>query len=346
MLHGNKAPTVIFIPGYADVVSGRDLLALETVLVHRTYKFLSRYKKQDVIAVKSCEVLPQRVAEVVHDIARLLQKHGQSGFFGGTSTRHLDEQSNAIISAQGNLDSQAGQEGAFSYRALDGLYGDYEISAKTDRKLAKDIYLAGELAQLDGVISVACLMPSDSAEPCGSLVNLGQGLASKKGKIYQRTMDCPQVNVTRCYKCRRCVRVCPAHAISMADHHVVIDTQKCIRCGKCVETANHGGITYQWNATPEHYHNLVAQHAKGVLTLLKDRVICVNIIMRNDGDQPALVGALVSKNPVAIDCAAADLCEKDGLLSQDQIQALRQRIEIAASLDVATASYEMETVAY
>ena len=84
---------------------------------------------------------------------------------------------------------------------------------------------------------------------------------------------------------------------------------------------------------PSNYHNLVAQHAKGVLTLLKDRVICVNIIMRNDGDQPALVGALVSKNPVAIDCAAADLCEKDGLLSQDQIQALRQRIEIAASLD-------------
>ena len=100
----------------------------------------------------------------------------------GTSTRHLDEQSNAIISAQGNLDSQAGQEGAFSYRALDGLYGDYEISAKTDRKLAKDIYLAGELAQLDGVISVACLMPSDSAEPCGSLVNLGQGLALQEGE--------------------------------------------------------------------------------------------------------------------------------------------------------------------
>lgn len=346
MLHGNKAPTVIFIPGYADYVSGRDLLALETVLVHRAYKFLSRYKKHDVVAIKSCEVLPQRVAEFTHDIARLLCQRGQSGFLGGTSTRHLEEQSNAIVHAQRNLDNQVGREGVFPYRALDGLYGDYEISSKSHRQLDKDVYLAGELARLDGVISVSSLMQSGTDDPGGSLVNLGQGLAAKKGKIYQRTMDCPQVNVTRCYKCRRCVRACPTHAISMAENHVVIDTQKCIRCGKCVETANHGGITYLWNATPEHYHGLVAKHAKGVLTLLKDRVVCINIVMRNDGDQSSFIGALVSKNPVALDAATLEICEKDSLLSQEQFQAMRARIQIAESLDVATAAYEMETVAY
>lgn len=346
MLHGNKAPNVIFVPGYAQYVSGRDLLALETVLVHRTYKFLSCYKKQDLVAIKSCEHVPGRVAEYTHNLARLLRQYGQSGFFCGTSNRHLDGDSNAIVCTQHDLKAQASHDEVFPFRALDGLYGDYEISRKTHRRLDKDVYLAGELDQLDGLILVAGIMPSDTTQPLGSLVNLGQGLAAKKGKIYQRTLDCPQVNVTRCYKCRRCVRVCPTHAITIEDNHVVIDSQKCIKCGRCVETASHGGITYHWNATPEHYNDLVVKHAQGVLALLKDRIICIHIIIRHDGDESVFAGAMVSKNPVALDCATADFCEKEDLLPAEQIQQIRRRIERAESLGVGTASYEQETVAY
>jgi uncharacterized Fe-S center protein len=56
----------------------------------------------------------------------------------------------------------------------------------------------------------------------------------------------------------RCVRECPSHAISIVDGHVAIESRQCVKCGRCVEIAHYGGITYDWNATPEHYNETVA----------------------------------------------------------------------------------------
>lgn len=43
-----------------------------------------------------------------------------------------------------------------------------------------------------------------------------------------------------------CVRVCPVHAIvvSVGKDHPEIDSKRCIGCGTCVSSCNHGGISY------------------------------------------------------------------------------------------------------
>ena len=150
----------------------------------------------------------------------------------------------------------------------------------------------------------------------------------------------------KCYACRRCVRECPSHAIAIVEGHVVIDSRKCIKCGRCVEIAHYGGITYDWNAPPEHYSRSVAKHAKGVLAVLGQKVVCVNIIVSGDRNHGSFAGAMVSQDPVAVDSATLDFCESHQIFSKAEVQRMRDHIETAQSVGVGTPEYRLETVAY
>lgn len=337
---------VYFVPAYAQYTADRDVLMLETILAHQRYHFLSRYKKHDIVGVKSCENYPLQTSRYAHAFVRLLKKNGQSAFICGTSNRHIDIECNGIDCLQDALETRKTGEEMIPFMAIDGIYGEHEISRKSDRCLAADVYLAGELPNLDGLVSVCCFAPSDDINPCGSIVNIGQGLASKKGKIHQRTTRCPQVNVQKCYTCRRCVRACPTHAIAISDGHAVIDSRKCIKCGNCVEIAHYGGIVHDWNATPEHCNDAVARHAKGALTVLEREVVCVNIMVRDDGDEISFAGAMVSLDPVAVDCATIDFCESNQLLADEHVQRIKSLVDAAQSAGVGTGEYKLETVAY
>ncbi len=336
---------VYFVPASVRYASHRDILSLETVLAHRKYPFLSRLKKHGVVAVKSCENFAEPALPYATAFTRLLKKSGQSAFLCGTSNRHMDYRSNGITCAHSVLEACDALGETASFMTLDGIYGEYEMSRKTHRCLERDVYLAGELPNLDGLISVCGFAPSDGLGLCGSIVNVGQGLASKKGKIHQRTTSCPRVNVKKCYACRRCVRGCPSHAISIVDGHVSIEARKCIKCGKCVEIAHYGGITYDWNASPDHYNASVAKHAKSALTVLENKVTCVNIIKRKEG-HGSFAGAMVSHDPVAVDCATLDYCINHKLLQDEHIQRMKGLICSAKSTGVGTVQYRLETVAY
>lgn len=51
-----------------------------------------------------------------------------------------------------------------------------------------------------------------------------------------------KVCVTGCIDCGSCVRNCPADAISIINHHAVIDKEKCIACGMCAVKCPRGAI--------------------------------------------------------------------------------------------------------
>ncbi|MFC1761955.1 hypothetical protein ACFL6U_07715 [Planctomycetota bacterium] len=75
-------------------------------------------------------------------------------------------------------------------------------------------------------------------------------------------------------------------------------------------------------------------------------ICCVNIVLRDDGDAVSFAGGMISSNPVALDCAAIDLCERQDLLSAELIQRTRARLAIAQAAGLGTSAYDMETVAY
>ena len=60
--------------------------------------------------------------------------------------------------------------------------------------------------------------------------------------------ECPVTQITVGDACRgciahRCANVCPRGAISFPEHRAVIDHDKCILCGKCVEACPYSAIT-------------------------------------------------------------------------------------------------------
>lgn len=337
---------VYFVPETAGREAESGVLSLENVLKHRMFHLLSRFREKDVVALKLCENHPAETSKYICSIARLLNEKGITGFIAGTSRRHENRNDNGIVAAHSALCICNDLPEPFTYMPLDGIYGEHEITRKNDRRLGEDVFLAGELPNLDGLISISCILASSDNERAGSIVNLGHGLASKKGKIYQMTVSCPQVNVRKCYTCRRCVRICPTHAITIGKGHVVIDPGKCIKCGRCVEIARYGGIKYNWDADAGHYDTLVARHAKGVLDVLDNRVICINIVLEPKGKHFRFAGAMVSCDPVAADSATVDFCVNNGFISERIAKALKARVSCAEKNNAGSEKHHLSTVAY
>jgi uncharacterized Fe-S center protein len=80
--------------------------------------------------------------------------------------------------------------------------------------------------------------------------------------------------------------------------------------------------------------------------VLEEKVICIHIVLCENGDELAFAGGMVSKDPVALDSAMMDLCESQRWLSTEAIQRVRDRIGFAEAAAMGNATYEMETVAY
>lgn len=45
----------------------------------------------------------------------------------------------------------------------------------------------------------------------------------------------PQFGSPNCILCQRCVKICPAHALTLGDKRIVIDQRRCVRCYCCHE---------------------------------------------------------------------------------------------------------------
>ena len=76
------------------------------------------------------------------------------------------------------------------------------------------------------------------------------------------------------------------------------------------------------------------------------KVACVNIIMKECAEEQSFAGAMVSKDPVAADCATLDFCAENQLMPPEYIQQMRRQVDAAQSLGVGTMEYKVEKVAY
>jgi ferredoxin len=53
--------------------------------------------------------------------------------------------------------------------------------------------------------------------------------------------ECPKFN-NLCVRCRECIKICPAKALSIKNNKVVVDKEKCIRCWCCQEVCPYKAI--------------------------------------------------------------------------------------------------------
>jgi ferredoxin len=55
----------------------------------------------------------------------------------------------------------------------------------------------------------------------------------------------PEFNHDKCIKCKKCIDICPANALTLKDNKVVLTESKCIRCYCCHEVCPVNAISIQ-----------------------------------------------------------------------------------------------------
>lgn len=318
--------------------------AVNYILEYHRWPFLRNFWSRQLVGIKpsfaeKCDGR-KTLFSLISSIGKALKKKKISAFICDTSNRHKKISSNALEQIRESyLDCQDFEQDLPVFM-LDGINGSYEHCLKIK---GEDIYLGGELPHLDGLVMISVLCKHPLCGITGAIYNLGAGLASKRGKIKQRTTSKPQVNVNKCYSCKRCLHACPVHAIVMGDNHVVIDEDRCVDCGRCVEIARRCGISYNWNATPEHFIESITKYASAAGKILSSKGIYVNIVT---GKDESIECVLISKDPLAVDLASLDICNDKKVFPKSNKDLMNKYIKLAKKFKIGKNDYKIQEIAY
>ncbi len=344
---------VYFIPIDNAYKKKKSLFSLKCVLTHRIYRLLNIFTEEDIVGIKidTNEKKNKKVInyKYVSLISELLSFENVSSILCDTTDKFINRHTNAskyIIDAFNKGFSFNNTKTPFW--VLDGANGNSEVIIELEKQKKENrIFLAGEVRNFNGIICITKPVPHKLSSFEGALYNIGFGLAGTRGKRKQHSMSIPKINTTRCYYCRKCLHQCPTGAIYVKDRHVEINTDRCINCGKCVDVAKYGGITYDFNATPDYFQRNIPKYVKGITQIIKDKMLycsfLTDIPLLDNKDKIMDIGILVSKDPLAIDIATWDLANQYIGYQNVLPETLFNH---ASMLEIGNKNYELITVNY
>ncbi|MBI4795021.1 MAG: DUF362 domain-containing protein, partial [Deltaproteobacteria bacterium] len=187
------------------------------------------------------------------------------------------------------------------------------------KKHFQSVFLAEALMEAEGMVVLTHFKLHELSGFGGALKNLGMGGASRRGKLAQHSNISPKITEKRCTGCGECVAHCAQEAIQVnpETQKAVIDPAKCIGCAECILVCPYANIQIQWNESIPVFLEKLVEYAYGVMQSKKDRAVFVSFITQvspacdcyghNDAPIVGDLGILASRDPVAIDQAAADL---------------------------------------
>ena len=259
-------------------------------------------------------------AKVVSDIVKDL---GGKPFLTDCNTLYVGRRKNALD----HLDSA--YENGFSPFSTgchviiaDGLKGTDEALVPIDGDYIKEAKIGRAVMDADIFISLTHFKGHESTGFGGTIKNIGMGCGSRAGKMEMHSAGKPDVNKDKCIGCRRCMRNCAHDAIEMANYKAVIDHNKCVGCGRCIGVCPEDAV---YAAGDEHNDILNKKMAEYTYAVVKDRpqfhislVIDVSPYCdcHSENDLPIIpdVGMFASFDPIALDRACADACNRQPII--------------------------------
>ena len=198
----------------------------------------------------------------------------------------------------------------------DGIKGtDYrEIEVNLD--YTDKAMIGTAIADADIIISLNHFKGHEQTGFGGALKNLGMGCASVGGKLFLHSGNPPVIYEKNCTGCNMCVINCAHDAVHLQENRKAhIDNDKCTGCGQCVAVCQYDSARVEWSTEGNTLSKKIAEYAYAVV---KDKPsLHINFIMdvspdcdcwgHNDMPLVADIGIAVSKDPVALDRACADM---------------------------------------
>ena len=200
----------------------------------------------------------------------------------------------------------------------DGLKGTNEAHVPINLPLVKEAKIGQAIMDADVIISLTHFKGHEEAGFGGALKNLGMGSGSRSGKMEQHWEGKPVVDPSLCIGCGSCVRICAHNGPMIENGKAQIDHSKCVGCGRCLATCPKDAIEPSDANSTKILSCKIAEYAYAVV---KDRpAFHISLICdvspfcdcHAENDVPIIpdIGMLASFDPVALDQACVDLCNR------------------------------------
>lgn len=279
--------------------------------------------KGDMVAIKlhfgergnTSYVKPIYLRKIVDRV----REFGGKPFLTDTNTLYVGSRKESVSHIETAI------ENGFDYSVVkapviiaDGLRGKSYETVRIDKKWYREVGIASEIHNADCLIAVTHFKCHELSGFGGVIKNLGMGCAAMKGKLNQHSNVKPFVIMDKCTGCMKCIPWCPADgAIVRIEKKVKIISEVCIGCGECILPCRDNAIKIKWDADTGSMQEKMAEHVYAILQQKKDKYTFITFLTQispacdcypaNDIPIVGDIGILASKDPVAIDQAAADL---------------------------------------
>ena len=217
----------------------------------------------------------------------------------------------------------------------DGLKGTDDVSVPVPNgEYVHEAKIGRAIMDADIIISLNHFKGHEMTGFGGALKNLGMGCGSRAGKMEQHYSGKPNVNKDKCRSCGMCAKNCAHGAISFDENrHASIDQDKCVGCGRCIGACNFDAIHPNNSSAEALLNKKMAEYAWAVvkdrphfhISLVIDVSPYCDCHAENDVAIIPDVGMFASFDPVALDQACADACNRQnammGSLLDERIKA-------------------------
>lgn len=197
----------------------------------------------------------------------------------------------------------------------DGLRGENWADVQINQKHFKNVKIAGDILNSDGMIVMSHFKGHEMAGFGGAIKNLAMGCASASGKIEQHQCSKPVI-FEGCTSCGKCSDSCPVSAFEISATGAAINYDKCIACNNCLGACSDGLIKLNWS-TMEEFIERMTEYALGAVKNKTEKTGYMNFLMNitpecdclpySDSSIVPDIGIMVSNDPVALDAACYDM---------------------------------------
>jgi len=280
-------------------------------------------------------------SEYSKEIVKIIEKRKCFPFFTDTNVLYRGERENTI--------SHIKVVQLHNYHNLGvpvviagGSSGKDESVLKIDGKHFKEIYVAKEFIEIDGMVAITHFKGHVLAGIGGTIKNI------------MHANIVPQINRSGCVGCGSCVKECPAGAIELKNKKAYINEEKCIGCASCIHTCPEKVINIPWSSvsTSEFQERLV-EYAKGLISQYGSKFCAISFLINIAFDcdcssNPGKIlspdiGVLVSKDPVAIDRVSTDLIKE--VNGKDVFEGIRPpykyQLEYGEKINLGSMNYKL-----
>jgi len=250
-------------------------------------------------------------------IAGIICKAGGKPFLTDSNTLYSGGRSNAVDHIQCAMENGYNPISAKCPVIIaDGLKGTDYREIPFNGKYCKAPKVGAAIVDADIIISLNHFKGHEQAGFGGALKNIGMGSASVGGKLELHSNSKPAIDTDNCTGCNTCVKHCAHHAIHLnTSKKAEIDYDRCVGCGQCIAVCQYDSAgLYDFDKSGI-LNSKIAEYTKAILDGKPN--FHVNFIMNvspdcdcwgnNDASIVPDIGIAASFDPVALDCACADL---------------------------------------